>query len=179
MKTLFKLLVIIGLLGAGAWYWYSPRVAAEGLRAAARAGDAQQLEQRIDLPAVRENLKADVRAYMAERVERGNDGPLARLGFALGTMVVDGLVDAFVSPGGLALLARGQVPRAEAEAEPAADADDDYRIDRAGLNRFLLRFEAEDADGPRPVLEFARRGLGWKLVRIIVPGLTAPQASAG
>lgn len=178
MKTLLKLTLALVVIAAAGWYWYSPRAAVEGLRDAARAGDTAQLERRIEMGSVRENLKSDLKAHMAERLDREDAGPLAELGLAVGTMFVDGLVDALVSPGGLALLARGRVPRDGATTQSSA-RDDDYEIDRQGLDRFLVRFAADDRDGPRPVLEFARRGLGWKLFRVVIPGVTTAETGSG
>lgn len=178
MKTLLKLTLALALIAAAGWYWYSPRAAVEGLREAARAGDTAQLERRIELESVRENLKTDLKAHLAERLDREESGPLGALGLAVGTMFVDGLVDALVSPGGLALLARGRVPQ-DGATRPSSTHDDDYEIDREGFDRFLVRFATDDVDGPRPVLEFARRGLGWKLVRVVIPGVTTPATSSG
>src|SRR5216110_3409768 len=63
-----KTVLVLGTLVAGlaAWVYLSPRLAAKHLRDAARTGDVEALNEVVDFPLVRENLKADLKASLLE-----------------------------------------------------------------------------------------------------------------
>lgn len=157
------LLLVLAAGAAVGWYVVSPRSAVEELRAAANAGDEAALAEKVAFDSVRAHLKTDLRAQLAKGSDR--DDAAATIGAALGGLFVDGLIDLFVSPAGMATVLRGRLPeRAAADTDPER-APRDHSIDRRGTGRFLVRF-ARDGDDARPVLEFRRFGLDWRLVRI-------------
>lgn len=156
-----KLVVVVALMVAGVWFWRSPHGAVERLREATRDGDPTRLEELIDFGSVRTNLKTDLRAAISNR-SGVDDDPVGALGAALGGLFMDPLIDAFVSPEGLAAVARGRMP----------DDDDanaaNVHIDRRGISAFVARFD--DAErGSSPALEFNLDGGRWRLVRIVLP----------
>lgn len=164
MRKLLITGVILLLIAGAVWYVASPHLAMRGLREAARAGDAQELDRYVDFPAVRENLKTDIKSEIAGR--RSNN-PLVAIGVLIGGAVVDQAVDALVSPSSIAAVASGRRPRPSDEAVDSSDTRieaRDYRLDRQGLNQFTVRFTVNDRDAP--ALVFTRRGLTWELTRI-------------
>ncbi|NVE96086.1 DUF2939 domain-containing protein, partial [Altererythrobacter lutimaris] len=67
----------------GAWYFASPSYEMMQLKDAAEEGDPEELRDRIDFPAVRESMKAQMSAMMARKMaEEPSDG-FAALGGAL------------------------------------------------------------------------------------------------
>lgn len=155
------LLLVLALGAAIAWWTVSPRNAVEELRTAVRTGDADALESVVAFDSVRANLRTDLRVWMSDHAR--TDDPVVALGVALGGVLADGLIDAFVSPSGLTTLLRGGVPGMD---EPPSDDAAEYDIERTGIDRFLVRFPDEDAGDVRPVLEFRRHALSWRMVRI-------------
>ena len=178
---------IIGLVAAVlallvAWYAASPFLAMGALQKAARAHDRDRLEELVDFPSVRENLKADFTAGLMKKAENDaatRDNPFAGLAAMLVPALVDRVVDAAVTPEGIARMQEGKgvatppgakpMGKASDPAKPAAKADDKPRLSYhySGLNRF--RVEQPTDAGPMTWV-FARQGLfGWKLVRIELP----------
>ena len=171
---------VVGLvlvLGAG-WYFASPAMALSQLRQAAIDGDAEQLEESIDFPAVRESLKAELRATMAAELARqqeaGEDG-FGMLGSAIAMGMVDPMVDGFVNPQSMAsMIEKGKMDRMRAgepgdnsETEGSAEPTD-WEISRDGFSRFTAT--PVTPEGERvPTMVFERDGLGWKLTAIDLP----------
>lgn len=86
-------------------YLASPLFAFGALKGALEAGDRDRLEQLIDFPSVKDGLKQDLNAAMMEQLTNDpemKDNPFAGLGMALAPMMVDRMVDAMVTPAGLA-----------------------------------------------------------------------------
>ncbi|MCW5640965.1 MAG: DUF2939 domain-containing protein [Rhodoferax sp.] len=86
-------------------YWYgSPYIAVKQLQAAAKESDADAFNERVDYPKLRESLKGQFSAILAERLgaspRQGNE--FAKVGAAIGTMLgltmVNTMVDAMVRP---------------------------------------------------------------------------------
>jgi hypothetical protein len=167
---------LLGLLAAAgaAWLFASPHLAARRLGEALRAGDPVELERRVDFPRLRENLKEQLNAAMLEKAGGAAvENPLGAVVVGLASIMVEGLVNAAVTPSGLAGLAKGRLP--PAPGEPRSDPDDPAERDpfeRAGttrdaLDRFSLWVPAEDGREIRFVLSL--QGLSWRLTNVVLP----------
>ena len=176
--------LIIGLAAAlvavlVGWYAASPYMAVGALEKAARAGDRDRLEELVDFPRVRESLKADFTAGLMNKAQNDaatRDNPFAGLAAILVPALVDRVVDAAVSPEGIARMQEGRgvatppgakpMGRAPAKAGPGPEKPK-TNAHYSGLNRF--RVEQPSDAGPLTWV-FARQGLfGWKLIRIELP----------
>ncbi|MGF1501664.1 MAG: DUF2939 domain-containing protein [Paracoccaceae bacterium] len=115
------LIALVGLsaLGYGAW----PYASLYQLSGGFRDGDAEVLEARIDWPAFRASVKADVEAAMLARIERLGDSGAAAIGRQaaanLAPRLASEFVERFVTSEQVAQLAR----RAGTEAEPVAETE--------------------------------------------------------
>ncbi|WP_312735379.1 DUF2939 domain-containing protein [Brevundimonas sp.] len=150
----------------------SPFLAAQGLIRAARAGDAAQLERRVDFPAFRASLREELnaRATMEIRQRAKGDAGLTALGMLLAPSLVDGAVDNLVTPQAVAAMVRSaEKPEPERAAPspdtPAAPKD---RLHQSwayrGLNTFAVTLTREDRPDDALVLLMSRRGpFSWKL----------------
>jgi len=161
---------VLALFGLA--YGASPYLAVRGFVAAAKQGDAEKLRGSVDFPAVRADLKPQLTAAVATRMEhdpamRGN--PLAGLGAILMPSILDRMIDSVVTPEGIAALVRaGKV--GHAETDPAAPRRVDYDFHYIAPNRFDVTVRRRGAVGDPVQLVFERRGLfAWKLVRIALP----------
>ena len=97
--------IIVGLVGI---YFGSPYLAARNLKNAAIEADPDELETSVDFPSVRESLKSQLNVAMMTEMQNDpemKDNPFAGLG-----AMVDRMIDAYVTPDGLAAMVRGQKP---------------------------------------------------------------------
>ena len=82
------------------FYGISPFFAAQSLGKALQSGDRDRLEQMIDFPSVRQNLKEDLRARMTAslQAESKKNALAAGLGMLIGPTIVDRAVDNLITP---------------------------------------------------------------------------------
>ncbi len=125
-------LVLIAL-----WFFLSPYITVYRLRDAAERGDSDRLSAMIDYPALRESLKANLRATMAARVTEDDDA-LATLGILWMGAMIDPLVDSLISPEGMAALVQGAIPKpgqSPAHATASMPMGDDGSAPRPPVSR--------------------------------------------
>ncbi len=174
-KSLEKILIVAALLVALllAYVAAGPYLAINGIRKALETQDVSALEQHVDFPALRVNMKAHVEDYVARQggalVESG--GLLGGIGKQLARGLGGAAVDAMVTPLGIGALLQGRsmwmraagrtvdgdtygAPR---PADPLKDAELRYES--------TTRFTATIIDGTgQPVVAvFQRKGLRWRL----------------
>src|SRR5689334_15484048 len=163
-RTVLVLSILVA--GLAAWFYLSPRLAARHLQDAARAGDVEALSELVDFPLVREQLKADLKASLLESTsKRDSANPFGTaLAAGLGGLLVDGLVNQFVSPSGIAALVRyGSTDSTHRQREPQLSTHMRYRD--------ASTFAVTVRDAERPLsdtvtLVFRRSGISWRLARL-------------
>lgn len=160
----------------------SPLPAARGLVQAAKTGDEAKLEQLVDFPAFRDSLKQQLGAELSGEV-RGKSHGLGGLAAMLAPTLVDGAVDALVTPKTVATMVRtARTPdarsvlrgdgeqavaadAASAEAKPKSSIKQSYGY--RGLNVFAVTLTDTDRPDRHLALLMERRGLiGWKLAGV-------------
>lgn len=159
------------LLGGGA-YVGSPYLAANDIKNAAISGDADQLEDKVDFPAVRESLKSQVSTALTQKMNTDpsmKDNPFAGLAMVMIPAIVDKTVDAYVTSDGLSALVRGAKP-AEAKAAPSSENPDvEYTYEWVNADRFRVKTANSKTQKVGPTLVFERQGFtSWKLVKVDV-----------
>jgi hypothetical protein len=191
MKSKLWAGVAIGaVLLALIWYVISPFQAFASLAEAARVGDRGKLEALVDFPAVRQSLKQQLNTRLSTALSSDralSQGPFGALGALLGPTVVDQVVDAAVTPDGVAAIVRsGRAPLADvavgktalpppaevappATAEAAPTAKKKTRFAYSDLNHVRATTLSSDTAKTPLTWVLERRGLGWKLVRIELP----------
>lgn len=175
MSRFLKLAIPAAVLAAAAWLYATPYLAVNGMRNAAEARDAQRLSGYIDFPAVKENLKGTLNAKVTGNV-RASDNPLAAMGSALGAMIINPMVDAFVTPEAIAQLMKGQQPRliGDGHGNDGGDgkpgAKTETRMGYEGVNRFVVSVRRQGDDGEPVAMVLQRDGIAaWKLVALRLP----------
>lgn len=156
--------VLIVMASSTLWYFESPAWTLKGMKDAAQSHDADALNAYIDYPALRESLKAELKARMTAEARKDNTG-FGALGMAFGSAVIGPMIDGLVSPAGMraALLAERQEnmpPAASALHLPKQPV-----IVRRNLSEFLVA----SRDQPDSGLVFERHGLSWKLSGVELP----------
>src|SRR5687768_5783128 len=101
-STIAGLVVLVLLfVGAGAaWYFLSPAWTLRSMVAAAKANDEPTLSSYIDYPALKADLKKDLSARFDAEAKKTDD-PTAKMGMAIARSMMDGVINAFVSPAGI------------------------------------------------------------------------------
>lgn len=171
MRTVL-ILVVLALGSVGGWYFGSPIWTVYQVSEAAKARDSDRLSAYVDYRALRESLRAELRARFTQRLTGRGHVRLGAAAAVLARPVIDRLVDASVTPEALRLML--DTGQATENVRPP------FRID-AG-NAELVRdsfdqFRIVGQDGA--ALIFERRGLGWRMAGIrlpLAPNQPAPES---
>lgn len=154
----------------------APYITVYQMKSAAESHDGEALSEHIEFPSVRQSLKDQMNAMFAKNMtedEQMRNNPFAALGAAFAGMMVDKMVDAYVTPAGITQLMAGDKPKPStkkkegssngSDREPFADASMGYE----SLDKFVVRVKNKDGGEEKFVLR--RRGLDWKLTDILIP----------
>lgn len=178
---MFAIAIVSGTL---ALYLGSPYWTLYQIRSAAASGEGEKVANYVDFSAVRESIKTQFAAATAKRIEsKGKDSAFAAVGQAFALRMMDGLVDAMVTPASVAAMIRsGKAPRpafdskaAAAPANPSDRQEPAVRRGFEGLNTFhaALVDPATKEDLLTAVL--TRQGfVTWKLTAVEIPSLHKP-----
>lgn len=163
----------------------SPYLAVYQMRTAAQQHNGHALAERIDFPAVRDSLKQQMGAAVTSEVLNQadlQDNPFAVLGASFAGMMVNSLVDAFVTPSGIIELMSGELSdirkagkRAGKSGKNGGDRPeaagekpfDDISMAYQSFNRFIVTPKGKSSRQAKFIL--SRQGLTWKLTEIILP----------
>lgn len=161
-------LFVILFVGA---YFGSPYYAAKRFRDAAMSADADRLDETVDFPAVRENLKSQLSAAMMRKLQNDTsmkNNPFAGLGMMMAPAIIDKAVDAYITPEGISALIKGKKPGEPKSTEISRDIK--FTYEWVSLDRFRVRTENERTNEEGPAVLFERRGIfTWKLIRFALP----------
>jgi hypothetical protein len=142
------------------------------LQSAVARHDADAVSDQVDFPALRDSVKSQILTSLGRDARQtGDDNPFAAIARGFATAIVNPLVDAVVSPAGIAaMVEHGKVSIAKPAQEPAAsDAEPPQRKPHYALHyRDWDRFAVTADDGGAFI--FRRAGLwSWKLAGIELP----------
>lgn len=167
----FVFIVVAGYVAA------TPFFTVSNIKTAIVEQDAEKLSENVDFTIFRHNLKIQFNNAMMKHSGTGlRNNPLAAIAAGFAANMVDGVVDSFVNPGGLAMLMEGRKPslsrsrRSSVSNGGQANRDDVFRNARYSydsFSRFSIYVPADRGDELRFILQ--RDGLSWKLVDMIVP----------
>lgn len=176
-----KILIAIPVLLVLAYIVALPYIAVYQIRDAVKNHDSTALSEYIDFPSVRQSLKDQLNAMLMGKMQSDDtkSNPFAALGMAFAAPLVDKMVEAYVTPAGVAQLMEGEKPSLKKKkmampvdgntADTSNEAEKEKPLDDVALGyKSSNRFEVEDKKkGLRVVLR--RQGLDWKVTEIILP----------
>jgi hypothetical protein len=186
----FKALAAVGTLVvasiAAYWYW-SPFLTIRQIQNAAQEKDADAFNDRVDYPKLRESMKGQFSAMMAEKMGSVTDSgnPFAALGAALGLVMVNQVVEAMVRPeavmqamrnGRFAAPSKSQVEPTPQENTAPGKEGPRFIYERKGTGK-LIAYAADpgkpdEKNEDRFGLVFVRNGFAdWKLTEVRLPML--------
>jgi Protein of unknown function (DUF2939) len=134
-----------------------------------RAHDMPALAKRVDFPRVRDSLKKQIRDHFMGVRETKKDDLVAQLLTASGPSLLDQLIDAYVTPDGLAQIISNPAPIKNASSLSSLSASSTERreIDWSKARGAFFTSPRDFAvDHEGITLRFRFNGLGWKLREI-------------
>jgi hypothetical protein len=166
--------VLLVIAAGGAWLFFSPHLTVYAMVSAARARDAAALNRHINFPALRENLKADFTAKLADTSNHRTDNPLASLGASLASALVAPVVDYLITPESITLMLQGNVPNPHGigagTPTKSSDMETEAAMNYEGVNRFVVKVRKKGTGEPPVQLVFTRSGLfSWRLSSVRLP----------
>ncbi len=185
-KKILYILCGVIILICGIGFFSTPYWTFRNMRLAAENKDTETLNRYVDFEALKESLKANLNDRIARETGSKKQGDaLDTLGSALATAFINPLIDAFVTPDGLAMIVRGAIPerpqtkrRTEETAEdtgaqkkpkekkPKMEMSAYYQ----SINRFVVAFKEPGARRDQIRLIFRRDGIvSWKLCAMDLP----------
>jgi len=173
-RSSFSTLLVLGVLFAGVWLYFTPYLALNKLQKAARQGDEQAMAELVDFPALRESVKGNVRSAVEHAAGRDRN-PIGVLGGILAGAVAGPVVDAVVTPQGIAALTEGERP---GQRRADADGDSRVRVKNVKVKRgyesfdlFVVHFVDKNDGREKMALLMRREGIThWRLSGIRIPG---------
>ena len=167
-----KIISVVGVLLA-IYVAAAPYITVHQMKSAAESHDGEALSEHIEFPSVRQSLKDQMNAMFMKEMAKDEmkDNPFAALGAAFAGVMVDKMVEAYVTPAGITQLMAGEKPKPTREGEsgsgsgrkPLSDASMSYE----SLDKFVVKVKSDTDEEGKFILR--RRGIGWKLTEIIVP----------
>lgn len=145
-----------------------------------RAHDMNALAARVDFPKVRGSLKKQIRSHFFGVLDKKKSKRIAQLLTSSEPSVLDRLIDAYVTPDGLATIISNPAPikNASSFASLSSLAGQRQEIDWSKARRAFFTSPRDFAvDHEGITLRFRFNGLGWKLreidLRLHAGGTTA------
>lgn len=152
------------------WFYFTPYIAVWGLKSAAETKDAYKMSSYINYPALKENLKSLFSAKLMKEVGAAKGNPFAATGMAMAGTMIGPMVDAMVSPEGLAaMISQGKAGKpGSAQASPSPKAlGENQKADMSyeNINQFVVNILSKDGKDDPVGLVFTRDGIfsPWKL----------------
>jgi hypothetical protein len=166
------MIALLGYVAAG------PYLAIADIKTGIVEKDADRLSAKVDFPTLRQNLKAQLNARLLHNTAGElKDNPLGALAAGLATTMVDGILDAFVTPAGLAHVMKGDRPSESIVKQtvtadtgpPPKEADllQNARYSYDSLSQFSVWVPNDEGKETQFVLQ--REGLSWRLVNLVLP----------
>ena len=192
----YAAIALFVVFAVGAFWYWSPVLALRQMQTAAQNGDAETFNAHVDYPNLRESLKGQFSALVAQKMgaEQDKGNPFAALGNLIGLGLVNQMVDVMVRPEMvMAAMKNGQLaktipappqpgvptpaPRDVApppDVVPANSERPRWILDRSGANTVTAYAvdpaKPDEPNAERLALVFERSGIvDWKLTDIRMP----------
>lgn len=175
--------IAILVLALAVWFAW-PYYTLHRIGQAVNEGDAATLESYISWDSVRQGIKEDVNAaftqVMAKSSEEIKKNIFAGLAAAFAPAIVNQVVEAYMTPEGLASLMRNRKAYIAKVGDGTSSADSGGRKKMStdnlkyafftGPATFLVELGDKEKQDDTPLrMELAFEGLGWKISRIYLP----------
>ncbi|WP_119157729.1 DUF2939 domain-containing protein [Caldimonas tepidiphila] len=166
-------------IAVGAYWHYSPYLAMHSMRSAAQERNAEAFNEKVDYPKLRESLKGQLSALVAEKMgQTPATSGIEALGAAFGMALAGQMVEAFIRPEVVmrAMQSGEMHPVSDRGADEgkgsSKDGDVEWQVERPGIDKVIVygRQAGESKSDPTLGIVFERTGFAnWKLTGIRLP----------
>ena len=148
------------LVAAVAWFFVLPSLAANSLQSALKSSDVITINNTVDFPLLRENLRGTLGTALAQNSSSADVASV--LGSALSGLILNPLVDQLVSPAGLVALFQGGMGGL------SGSGTTNFKVSSGLLAVDRFGITLTDLSNPKNTITLVLmpRGLQWKLVGI-------------
>ncbi len=176
-KIITAIIVVLLVLTAAGIYSL-PYMTLYQIKEAIEQNNSAKLRAHIDFESVRQNLKDQIKAFLATRMEaiQKTNQFLELLGVdlagRLADTMVDKLIDTIVTPEGLDELMRGRIivgQIASEDKKPESVPPPDVSLHYNSSSKFVAEITNKSDPSKKVELILTRRGLEWKLTAINLP----------
>jgi len=173
-----KLSIFFALIICGTWFYFMPHLAIRDMKSAIEEKDSVKLADHVNFPALKESLKANFNANLISHFANEKDNkPIATFVTVLTAAFMNPMIDALVTPEGLAMIMKGDKPllaKNKTQSNPtdskSLDKDVDQSMSYENFDRFVLNVKKKGSDEEPVGLVFNRDGIfSWKLSAIRMP----------
>ncbi|MFP2769673.1 DUF2939 domain-containing protein [Oceanisphaera sp. KMM 10153] len=184
-----KYVLLLLILCAAGYVVAAPWLTAYRISDAVDRHDSVVLAELVEFDSVRQSLKQQLNSRVLRELGTDNkQNPFSALGASLANIMVDGLLDTYMTPAGIERLMRGEtpapgIPESSPPQSPGDEAGhdpndtknpperktlfSDARMGYQTLDRFVVT--VTDEKGREADFVLSRRGLDWKLTAIALP----------
>ncbi|MRI59067.1 MAG: hypothetical protein C6H99_06145 [Epsilonproteobacteria bacterium] len=160
MRRYLPVALLLTLLFAAFAYWYyAPVMTIQKIGEGIAKGDKYTLQEAIDFEKLRANMKSQLKSSLAKE-EFASDNPFGAVAAAFATKLIDGMVDAFVTPETL-------IQKDEKKRQKAQEILQSAQIVQRGIDRAKVRVVDDNGDEYFGILE--RYGLRYRLTDVTIP----------
>ena len=184
-KKIAVVLVSVIILLGGVGFYCTPYLAYRNMRIAAENKDTEALNSYVDFPSLKESLKANLNDKIArDSGGKGDGDAMDKLGAAIASAFINPMIDAFITPDGLAMIVRGSIPDRKRSKRPSEkkpedgaekkslhkDAGTEAAMHYENFNSFVVAFKEKGSAEDQVRLVFKRNGIvSWKLCAMDLP----------
>ena len=178
MKKLTLTLISLIIIGLGVLLASGPFITIDGIRSSVKEKDSDRLSSYIEFDLLKKNLKEQFNGEMLRVTAADQESnPLGAMVAGFASQVVDGLIDAYLTPSSIALLLEGEKPdqyrspytNKETDKKEKSDPLEEYDFKFVSHDRFYVYTKGSHDQEIKIVLQ--RFGLEWKVTNIIFDGL--------
>ena len=174
MKKLILTLTTLIIIGLGV-FASGPFITIDGIRSSIKEKDSDRLSTYIEFDLLKKNLKEQFNTQMLKATstdQESNTLGMMVAGFA--SQIVDGLLDAYLTPSSIALLLEGEKPdqyRSPYDRKETVKKEplEEYEVKFVSHDRFYVYTKGSHDQEIKIILQ--RFGLDWKITNIIFDGL--------
>ncbi|UJW79450.1 DUF2939 domain-containing protein [Hydrogenophaga sp. SL48] len=170
--------IAVAAAGIGAYWHYSPYLVMKSLRAAAEARNADAFNEKVDYPKLRESLKGQMAAMVADKIGTGasTGNQFEAMGSAMALALINPLIDAMVRPElVMKAMSNGELSlkpgRAETRQPGEPKQEPKWDVERVSMNKVIAYAQdAKDSGAAKFGVVFERSGFAdWKLTELRMP----------
>ena len=182
MKKIIITLSSLIVIGLGLYLASGPFITIHGIKSSIKEKDSDRLSTYIKFDLLKKNLKEQFNSEMIKATSADpNNNPLGIMLAGFASQIVDGLLDAYLTPSSIALLLEGEKPdqyrsifnhqdsTKEESKKETAEPLEEYRVKFVSHDRFYVYTKGSHDQEIKIILQ--RFGLEWKMTNIIFDGL--------